>query len=339
MPESRGRPRPGSRSTPLALAAWAADRAGDLRVHVRIDERSAGFLALGLAMGGAPVAVVTTSGTAVGNLLPAVMEAHHAGRPLVVVSADRPDHLRGTGANQTTDQVGIFGRFAATTDLRTSRAAQPGPRDHRGGMPCRRSGPPQRQLDGLLVPDPATPWWPVSGRTERTPAYRLVTRPGRPETGTDRRHWAAGRTLVVAGDDAGPAADPRQTGRLAPPRQGRPQALAPAPTPSGPRVCCSAPRCARGSSGSSSSATHALPAGHRPDQRPRLDVLTVPDPRRRRHRPRPGGWSDQVPGSTAIPSRTRAVAGALARRGPRCPPPSTRRSGPGSSSCHLASCA
>ncbi|HRB99550.1 MAG TPA: thiamine pyrophosphate-binding protein, partial [Dermatophilaceae bacterium] len=112
---------PGSRSTPLALAAWAADRAGDLRVHVRIDERSAGFLALGLAMGGhAPVAVVTTSGTAVGNLLPAVMEAHHAGRPLVVVSADRPDHLRGTGANQTTDQVGLFGRFAATTDIRTS---------------------------------------------------------------------------------------------------------------------------------------------------------------------------------------------------------------------------
>ncbi len=94
---------PGSRSAPLALALHAADGDGDLRLHVRADERSAGFLALGLATGSRrPVAVVTTSGTAVGNLLPAVMEAHHAGRRLVVVSADRPDRLRGTGANQTT---------------------------------------------------------------------------------------------------------------------------------------------------------------------------------------------------------------------------------------------
>ena len=80
---------------------------------MRVDERSAGFLALGLATGSRrPVAVVTTSGTAVGNLLPAVMEAHHTGRRLVVVSADRPDRLRGTGANQTTHQAGIFGVFA-----------------------------------------------------------------------------------------------------------------------------------------------------------------------------------------------------------------------------------
>ena len=63
---------PGSRSAPLAIAAYAADAAGDLRLHVRVDERSAGFLALGLSMGSRrPVAVVTTSGTAVGNLLPA----------------------------------------------------------------------------------------------------------------------------------------------------------------------------------------------------------------------------------------------------------------------------
>ena len=101
---------PGSRSAPLAYAVLAAARAGELRLHVRVDERSAGFLALGLARGsGDPVAVVTTSGTAVANLHPAVLEAHHAGVPLVVVSADRPHELRGTGANQTTEQPGLFG--------------------------------------------------------------------------------------------------------------------------------------------------------------------------------------------------------------------------------------
>lgn len=100
---------PGSRSAPLALAAEAAARAGRLRLHVRIDERTAGFLALGLAKaGGRPVPVITTSGTAVGNLLPAVQEAHHSGVPLVVLSADRPAALVGFGANQTTDQLAPF---------------------------------------------------------------------------------------------------------------------------------------------------------------------------------------------------------------------------------------
>ncbi|WP_309081199.1 2-succinyl-5-enolpyruvyl-6-hydroxy-3-cyclohexene-1-carboxylic-acid synthase [Zhihengliuella sp.] len=101
---------PGSRSAPLAYAAAEAESAGRLAVHVRIDERDAGFTALGLALAsGAPVAVATTSGTAVGELLPAVMEADHAGVPLVVLSADRPAELHGTGANQTTRQSGIFG--------------------------------------------------------------------------------------------------------------------------------------------------------------------------------------------------------------------------------------
>ncbi|MEA5053583.1 MAG: 2-succinyl-5-enolpyruvyl-6-hydroxy-3-cyclohexene-1-carboxylic-acid synthase, partial [Propionicimonas sp.] len=103
---------PGSRSAPLALAAHAAQAAGRLRLHVRVDERSAGFFALGLAkVSGRVVPVVTTSGTAVGNLLPAVMEAHHSRVPLLVVSADRPADLVGTGANQTTVQPGIFGVF------------------------------------------------------------------------------------------------------------------------------------------------------------------------------------------------------------------------------------
>src|SRR5699024_8322173 len=107
---------PGSRSAPFAYALAAAEDAGWLHVHVRVDERTAGFVALGLARAAAlrgesrPVAVVTTSGTAVANLHPAVLEASHGGVPLVVVSADRPHELRGTGANQTTVQVGLFAR-------------------------------------------------------------------------------------------------------------------------------------------------------------------------------------------------------------------------------------
>ncbi|GLB67605.1 2-succinyl-5-enolpyruvyl-6-hydroxy-3-cyclohexene-1-carboxylate synthase [Arthrobacter mangrovi] len=101
---------PGSRSAPLAYALAEEEGRGGLRLHVRIDERAAGFTALGLSLGSLrPVPVVTTSGTAVGELLPAVMEANHAGVELVVLSADRPEELRGTGANQTTVQPGIFG--------------------------------------------------------------------------------------------------------------------------------------------------------------------------------------------------------------------------------------
>ena len=104
---------PGSRSAALALAAERADRAGPLRLHVRVDERVAGFTALGLAKeSGRAVAAVTTSGTAVANLAPAAMEARAAGVPLVLVTADRPAHLVGTGANQTGDQVGAFGPSA-----------------------------------------------------------------------------------------------------------------------------------------------------------------------------------------------------------------------------------
>ncbi len=101
---------PGSRSAPLAYALQDADRAGLLRLHVRVDERSAAFLALGLAKASrVPVPVVVTSGTAVANLHPAVLEASHAQVPMMILSADRPPELRGTGANQSTDQVDIFG--------------------------------------------------------------------------------------------------------------------------------------------------------------------------------------------------------------------------------------
>jgi 2-succinyl-5-enolpyruvyl-6-hydroxy-3-cyclohexene-1-carboxylate synthase len=101
---------PGSRSQALALAAAEFERAGLLRLSVRIDERVAGFLALGIAVETrTPVLVITTSGTAVANLHPAVLEAHHSGVPLILLTADRPEELRGIGSNQTTKQVGLFG--------------------------------------------------------------------------------------------------------------------------------------------------------------------------------------------------------------------------------------
>ncbi|WP_445167047.1 2-succinyl-5-enolpyruvyl-6-hydroxy-3-cyclohexene-1-carboxylic-acid synthase [Mycolicibacterium sp. Dal123E01] len=101
---------PGSRNAPLAFALSDADRSGRLRLHVRIDERTAGFLAIGLAVAErAPVCVAMTSGTAVANMGPAVVEANYARVPLIVLSANRPYELLGTGANQTFEQLGYFG--------------------------------------------------------------------------------------------------------------------------------------------------------------------------------------------------------------------------------------
>lgn len=113
---------PGSRSQALALAAleWERTTDGELRVHVVIDERSAAFRALGLAAeSGVPAVCISTSGSAPGHYLPAVMEAHHAGIPLILLSADRPEELRGVGANQTTTHEGLFGIFAPTMSVTT----------------------------------------------------------------------------------------------------------------------------------------------------------------------------------------------------------------------------
>ncbi|MFS0735260.1 2-succinyl-5-enolpyruvyl-6-hydroxy-3-cyclohexene-1-carboxylic-acid synthase [Microbacterium sp. 1P10UB] len=100
---------PGSRSQALALVAAELERQGLVRLHVRIDERVAGFTALGIGReSGLPAAVICTSGTAAANLLPAALEAHHAGVPLLLLTADRPPELRGVGANQTTRQPGLF---------------------------------------------------------------------------------------------------------------------------------------------------------------------------------------------------------------------------------------
>ncbi|MEO0024270.1 MAG: hypothetical protein RL196_711 [Actinomycetota bacterium] len=101
---------PGARSQALAIAAGQLAADGLIDLHVHLDERSLGFNALGSALGsGEPAIVITTSGTAVANLHPSVLEASHSGVPMILLTADRPAELRGVGANQTTDQVGMFG--------------------------------------------------------------------------------------------------------------------------------------------------------------------------------------------------------------------------------------
>jgi 2-succinyl-5-enolpyruvyl-6-hydroxy-3-cyclohexene-1-carboxylate synthase len=178
---------PGSRNAPLSFAAYAAARAGLVRLHTRIDERSAGFLALGLSKTGSRAAVMCTSGTAVANLHPAVLEAAHAGVPLLAVTADRPGRLRGTNANQTTDQVGIFGPLVPSHDIVDALPEAPG-----------WDGPTHWnvQLEEPLTPPDA--WTPP--RIERRPRP-IAVEPAILET------LPGGKaTVVVAGDDAGPPA-------------------------------------------------------------------------------------------------------------------------------------
>lgn len=100
---------PGARSQALTIAAGQLADAGKAELYVRLDERGLGFSALGAALAsGEPSIVITTSGTAVANLHPAVLEANHSGVGLILLTADRPAELRGVGANQTTSQPGIF---------------------------------------------------------------------------------------------------------------------------------------------------------------------------------------------------------------------------------------
>jgi len=111
---------PGSRNAPLSIALHEAERGGLINLYVRIDERGAAFFALGLSKASDNyVAVICTSGTAAANFHPATLEAYHSANKLLVVTADRPAHLRRTGANQTTLQVDLL-EPVPTTDISTS---------------------------------------------------------------------------------------------------------------------------------------------------------------------------------------------------------------------------
>ncbi|MDR6684757.1 2-succinyl-5-enolpyruvyl-6-hydroxy-3-cyclohexene-1-carboxylate synthase [Arthrobacter sp. 1088] len=202
---------PGSRSAPMAYALAEAEAAGKVLLHVRIDERDAGFTALGLALATeAPAAVLTTSGTAVGNLLPAVMEANHAAVPLVVVSADRPEELHGTGANQTTIQLDLFGdhvRFAVDVAAGDSpqRAVATALYAATGALEDTPPGPVQVNL---AFRDPLVP-----GAGDALPAaaghsvFHYDAGPQALDLPAASSELAERRTVVLAGHDAGPVAE------------------------------------------------------------------------------------------------------------------------------------
>lgn len=197
---------PGSRGTPLVLALAQRD---ELRVHVRLDERGAGFFALGIALAtGRPVVVSVTSGTAAAELHPAVVEAHHARVPLIVCTADRPPELHGVGAPQTIDQVGLYGpalRWAADPGVADPACASSW-RSLAARAVAEASGGPQgpgpvhlnlafrEPLVGL--PGPLPP-----GRPAGSPWHRVAGAPGTPAL----LPWATGRGVLLAGAGAGPA--------------------------------------------------------------------------------------------------------------------------------------
>lgn len=209
---------PGSRSAPLVYALAAAEVGERIRPHVRIDERAAAFTALGIGRHDPahPAAVVTTSGTATAHLHAAVMEAHHSRIPLLVLTADRPAELREVGANQTTRQAGMFRSLvrlavdlpaptaaeATALELRTAvstaaRALAAATGEHPGPVHL-----------NLSFRDPLVPRLRTDDPgPEETPAQRIVlTR--RAGTGPAAPHPVPvdDRTVVVAGDGAGPEA-------------------------------------------------------------------------------------------------------------------------------------
>lgn len=204
---------PGSRSAPFAYSLEAGSFGGDARPI--LDERGAGFAAVGLARTGALPAIVVTSGTAVAELAPAVLEASHARLPLLVLSADRPGELRGVGASQATDQAGFFGTHVrASIDLEPQEAS-PSLVGHlvravaaACGAPSGTPGPVQINV---AFRDPLTPLRPASDSGDEAVAP-FVPRPtlamGAPAVPA---RWEdvvglADAGLIVAGEGASPFA-------------------------------------------------------------------------------------------------------------------------------------
>ena len=227
---------PGSRSAPLAEALADAADAGRLPLRVVLDERSAGFIALGAARAHALnghsrcAAVMTTSGTAVSNLHPAVSEADAAGTPLLVISADRPHELVGTGASQTTEQTGLFApALRLGVDLPADLAADLGgcAADAAIAGQVRRAvvaatgtlsrDPGPAQINARFRPpltaensvEGAVPSVPAPPATPTVPVARAVAPACAPATGAGQPAGCGssgqGRGIVVAGDTAHPA--------------------------------------------------------------------------------------------------------------------------------------
>lgn len=196
---------PGSRSQALALVAAELEAAGHVRLRVRIDERVAGFTALGIAREtGRPAIVITTSGTAVANLHPAVLEAHHSGVPMVIVTADRPEELHGIGSNQTTEHVGIFGDAVARTWDVGAPTGEPGEAEiarsiAAAALAAAVAGPVHVNV---AFTEPLSSPWRAPAAIPAAPA--TVASASRAEA----LSLAAGlRTVVIAGAGAGPRAE------------------------------------------------------------------------------------------------------------------------------------
>ena len=206
---------PGSRSAPFAYALEAGAFSGDARAV--LDERGAGFMAVGLARTGALPAIVVTSGTAVAELAPAVLEASHARLPLLVVSADRPGELRGVGASQATDQSRLFGTHVrAQVDLEPQEASTTlvGHLTRCVAAACGApTGTPGPVQINVAFRDPLTPVSPASASASGDEAgASFVPRPTRvlPASPVSAR-WeevvgSAAAGLIVAGEGASPRA-------------------------------------------------------------------------------------------------------------------------------------
>ncbi|RRO13047.1 2-succinyl-5-enolpyruvyl-6-hydroxy-3-cyclohexene-1-carboxylic-acid synthase [Saccharopolyspora rhizosphaerae] len=201
---------PGSRNAPLAYALHRAAHAARLRLHVRIDERSAGFLALGLAARtGRPVPVFCTSGTAASNLHPAVSEAYHSGVPLLVITADRPPELRAAGANQTIDQHRLYGSEVRMFDELGVAEARPGQNAYWRSQVCRvwsaaaqgtRGGPVHLNVPFRepLVPDGDDEWCESLAGRAHGERWTEVAEHGAAPSSLSRLR--SGRGLVLVGD-------------------------------------------------------------------------------------------------------------------------------------------
>ena len=208
---------PGARSQALALAAAELERSGSIRLHVRTDERSAGFLSVGLALEtGLPALVVVTSGTAVANLHPAVLEAHHAGVPMILLTADRPAELRGIRSNQTTVQSGLFG---VATRLCLDVPAPVGEPDE-AGIAAALAGQAMDAATGVFTTAPGPAQLnlafrePLSAALPSDLSYSPPVGGGAPASapaasvdGPAMLLAPGPLTVVVAGDGAGPAAE------------------------------------------------------------------------------------------------------------------------------------